>query len=300
MDARRPAGLGRRRRGPDADRAVWRPCRAAHFHPQEMGRCPWAIHVRRGRRGRGRAAAVAIGGCFRPPAPLYHVLSGRSPDRQRRGRRAGDRGHPALGTGGRLLVHRALLFVPSHRCQRHAGPGDLHRHLPFSERSGGTPPSGPLGRGDQRRTGAAVGGISAAQRGSLATFGRTVATIGRARPAERGAANAVRGDPDAECGTDAPRGPVAEAAGCGPPGHERKSGDSGNLRGRQGDVRSGRLRRARVGVARQPAAGPRRPAWGRKVRRSNRCRKRIVSRHWSWRRTGRPLSTMPRSDRISR
>ena len=59
---------------------------------------------------------MAVGGLLRPSAPVSHLLSGSPPGSEHRRRRAGDRGHRALGAGGRLLVHPAVWVVP------HRGP----------------------------------------------------------------------------------------------------------------------------------------------------------------------------------
>ena len=84
-------------------------------------------------------------------------------------------------------------------------------------------------------------------------------------------------------------------------GTAEQSGDAGHLRGSQGDVRPGRLRRARVGAARRPAGGPRAGRAGAGgARSSNRCPRRIASRSWSSPRTRRPPWPTPRSARTSR
>ena len=53
----------------------------------------------------------AVGGCLRPSAAFIIALSGSPLGSEHRGRRAGDRGHRALGAGGRLLVHPAVWAV---------------------------------------------------------------------------------------------------------------------------------------------------------------------------------------------
>ena len=84
--------------------------------PPATGGRKWAsLAVRYGcgrrRCRRGRGVALAVVGVLRPSAHLCHFLSGRHLGGQHWRGRAGDRGHGALGLGGRLLVHPALWAI---------------------------------------------------------------------------------------------------------------------------------------------------------------------------------------------
>ena len=84
------------------------PAAAARHGRQGMGRHCHPVRLGGDDRGRGRGVALAVGGVLRPAAPVYHFLSGGAVGGEHRRRRAGNRGHRALGVGGRLLVHSAV------------------------------------------------------------------------------------------------------------------------------------------------------------------------------------------------